>query len=384
MVMAKDARLVDAVILSLFLTRTAPRRALIEHAAKGGSTEPADDQRRCADLKGLTRQLAKLPPKLAARRDAFRSQALRLLDTAEQCGFTPVTWEDPAFPAPLAAIEDPPALLWLRGDRAVLDRPAVAIVGSRGASPYAVLAAGQLANDVSRHGVAVVSGLARGVDVAAHRGALSGPGSTVAVVGSGVDVNYPREHAALADRIAGAAGCAVVSELAPGTPPLPHHFPLRNRLISGLSRAVVVVEARAKSGSLITARHAAEQGRDVMAVPGNVLSERNRGAHALIRDGAKMVETADDILEELGIPLPAADRAPPAEPSAAGRPFPQAPDPVLEPMDPGEAYSVDELVRQSGMESVALLRKLTDLEIEGRICRLACGRFVRKREGMLT
>ena len=374
--MTRDADLVEAVVLSLFLTRTRLRKALLAYASGAETAAPSGDQRRGVDLAGLTERLPRLPAPLARERDACREQAVRFLETAAAGGFAPVTWDDPAFPAPLAALEDRPAVLWLRGDRSALVRPAVAIVGSRSASPYAVQVAEQLAADVSRHGVTVVSGLARGVDAAAHRGALAGPGSTIAVVGSGVDVVYPSEHAALADRIAGAAGSAVVSELPPGTPPLPHHFPRRNRLISGISRGVVIVEATFRSGSLITARCAAEQGRDVMAVPGNVLSGRSRGAHALIRDGAKIVETADDILEELGIPAVAADEAPPATRSTEGQPFTRGQDPVLGRMDPGESYSVDELAERSGMEGVALLRKLTDLEIEGRVLRIANGRFV--------
>ena len=157
----------------------------------------------------------------------------------------------------------------------------------------------QLAADLASRGLTIVSGLARGVDSAAHRGALAGGGQTIAVLGSGVDVMYPPEHAPLAREIEQRG--AVVSELAPGTPPHPVFFPQRNRIISGLSRAVVVIEAGEKSGSLITARCALDQGRDVLAVPGNVLSGRNRGAHALLRDGAKIVESADDILEELGL-----------------------------------------------------------------------------------
>ena len=214
-------------------------------------------------------------------------------------GITALTWSDPAYPAALAAIADPPFVLWTRGVAAALERPAVAMVGSRAASPYGLAVAERLAADLAARGIVVVSGLARGVDSAAHRGALAGGGSTIAVLGSGADVIYPPEHASLARDIA--ATGLVISELVPGTPPLKPFFPLRNRIISGLSRAVVVIEAGEKSGSLITARSALDQGRDVLAVPGNVLSGRNRGAHALLRDGAKIVEDADDILEELGM-----------------------------------------------------------------------------------
>ena len=204
---------------------------------------------------------------------------------------------DACFPTALAAIHDPPHTLWVKGDVDVLRAASVAIVGSRAASPYALEVARQLGADLARRSVTVVSGMARGVDSAAHRGALEGGGRTIAVFGCGVDVIYPPEHRGLAERIAQRG--ALVSEFPPGMPPLKHNFPQRNRLISGLSLAVVIVEAAEGSGSLITADFALEQGRAVLAVPGNVLGGRNYGAHALLRDGAKLVECADDILEEL-------------------------------------------------------------------------------------
>src|SRR5688500_5108427 len=185
----------------------------------------------------------------------------------------------------------------MRGDVDALRAPSVAIVGSRAASPYALEVARRLGADLARRNVTVVSGMARGVDSAAHRGALEGDGATVAVFGCGVDVIYPSEHRRLAERIIERG--ALVSEFPPGTPPLKYNFPQRNRIISGLSLAVVIVEAAEGSGSLITADFALEQGRTVLAVPGNVLGGRNFGAHALLRDGAKLVECADDILEEL-------------------------------------------------------------------------------------
>ena len=204
---------------------------------------------------------------------------------------------DIRYPAALAAIHDPPPEIWIRGQIGALSLPAVAIVGSRAASPYAIEVARRLGADLARRGIAVVSGMARGVDSAAHRGALEADGVTIAVFGCGVDIIYPREHKALAARI-GERG-ALVSEFRPGLPPLKGNFPQRNRIISGLSLAVVVVEAAEGSGSLITADFALEQGRAVLAVPGNVLGGRNHGAHALLRDGAKLVECVDDILEEL-------------------------------------------------------------------------------------
>ncbi len=204
---------------------------------------------------------------------------------------------DLRYPTALAAIHDPPPTLWVRGGVDILRAPSVAIVGSRRASPYALEVAHRLGADLARRGVIVVSGMARGVDSAAHRGALDGGGATVAVFGCGVDVIYPPEHRALAERIVTCG--ALVSEFDPGMPPLKSNFPQRNRIISGLSLAVVVVEAAEGSGSLITADFALEQGRAVLAVPGNVLGGRNYGAHALLRDGAKLVECADDILEEI-------------------------------------------------------------------------------------
>ena len=215
------------------------------------------------------------------------------------------------------------------------------------------------------------------MDSAAHRGCLEAGGATVAVLGSGVDTVYPPEHESLAETIA--SNGVVVSELGPGARPLPEHFPLRNRIISGISLAVVVVEASEKSGSLITARCAMEQGRDVMAVPGSVLTGRNRGSHGLLKDGAKVVETADDILEELGWPgsaggaiLPGSEG--PARP-AAGR---AASDPLLAHLEPGEVYRLDELVEATGTAASKLLPRLMELELRGQISAVGGGRFARR------
>ena len=379
--MPRCESLIEAVTLSLFLTRTGLRARLLDHDAVGAAH--AADQRRGVDLNRLSLLLRDPPAHLADDGRTCRARAVGLLETAKADGISAVAWRDRRYPARLAALEDPPAVLWIRGRVESLARAAVAIVGSRSASHYALTVAERLASDVSLKGVAVVSGLARGVDAAAHRGALTGSGSTVAVLGAGVDISYPADHAALAASIAEEG--ALVSELAPGTPPLPHHFPRRNRLISGLALAVVVVEAAARSGSLITARCAAEQGREVMAVPGNILSGRSRGAHALIRDGAKIVETADDILEELRLTptdCSAAD-APAGEPLRDGSSR-QVSDPVLRHMDAGEIYALDDLTALSGLEGADLLARLTDLEVEGRVMRLGAGRFVRSRDGMLT
>jgi len=318
-----------------------------------------------------------------------RARAAEAIARASRGGITPIAWSDAAYPPALAAIVDPPPVLWMRGAAAALERPAVAIVGSRAGSPYALVVAERLAADLSARGVVVVSGLARGVDSAAHRGALRGAGgadgtaralpydvaaSTIAVLGSGVDVIYPAEHKPLAREIE--ASGAVLSELVPGTPPNPAFFPQRNRIISGLSRAVVVIEAGEKSGSLITARCALEQGRDVLAVPGNVLSGRNRGAHSLLRDGAKIVETADDILEELG-PSAMPARAEPANPGREDQASNRQVDPVLACLQPGEPCDLDAISERSGLAPARLLPRLFELELRGLVGRAGGGRFVR-------
>jgi len=301
---------------------------------------------------------------------AVRSRAAAALRRAHDAGLTPIAWSDPRYPAALAAIIDPPPVLWTRGVVDALNMQAVAIVGSRAASTYALSVADRLAADLSARGVTIVSGLARGVDSAAHRGALSVGGVTVAVLGSGLDVIYPAEHAPLARDIE--KDGAVLSESVPGTPPQSWLFPLRNRIISGLSRAVVVIEAGEKSGSLITARAALEQGRDVLAVPGNVLSGRNRGAHALLRDGAKIVESADDILEELGCGLAGASSATRGalDGSKASR------DPILGCLTPGEPSDLDEIAERSGLTPARLLPRLMELELQGSVARVGGGRFV--------
>ena len=276
-------------------------------------------------------------------------------------------WSDSRYPAWLRMVPDPPPVLWVRGDLSVLEQPSVAIVGSRGASQYAKTIARTLAAGLAHAGLVITSGMARGVDAAAHAGCLDAGGRTIGVLGTGVDVIYPAEHAALTERVIRSG--LLVSEFEPGERPYAWHFPRRNRIISGLSRAVVVVEASEKSGSLITARMALEQGRDVMAVPGSVLYGRNRGAHALIKDGAMPVEDAADILDALGYP------------GQAGEPA-QEPGGVLEEalVEAGpEGLDLDSLSKAAGMEADAVLAALTALEIDGRIERLTGGRYVRQK-----
>ena len=235
-------------------------------------------------------------PDAAAKAAGLRRRAEAALEAAPEEGHRVVPRGSPDYPPRLASIPDPPPVLWARGALGPCLR-AVAIVGSRFATPHGLEVGAGLGQGLARAGFDVVSGLARGVDAASHRGALRGGGRTIAVLGCGVDVVYPPEHARLAEGIA--SGGALVSEFAPGVPPHGWHFPRRNRVISGISLGVVIVEAAQRSGSLITARCALEQGRSVMAVPGAVLSGRNRGAHALIRDGAGIVEEARDVIEQL-------------------------------------------------------------------------------------
>jgi DNA processing protein len=296
--------------------------------------------------------------------EAARAAAVAALASANHAGVEALTVASPQYPVLLGCTADPPAVLWVRGDGSALERPAVAVIGSRAASGYALQVGSRLAGELAECGVVVVSGLARGVDSAAHRGCLQAGGATVAVLGSGLDRIYPPEHEPLAATIERSG--ALVSELPLGTPPLPEHFPLRNRIISGISLAVVVVEASEKSGSLITARCALEQGRDVMAVPGSILSGRNRGSHSLLKDGAKIVESADDILQELGWP-----QAPGGPPR---RDLPE--DPLLVRMDRGERYGLDQLVDRCGVPAARLLSRLTELELQGRITS-SSGKFMR-------
>lgn len=280
-------------------------------------------------------------------------------------------WSDSRYPAWLRMVPDPPPVLWVRGDLHVFEQPSVAIVGSRGASQYAKVVARKLAAGLADAGVVVTSGMARGVDGAAHAGCLDAGGRTVAVVGTGVDVVYPAEHAELAERIANAG--VLVSELEPGAPPNAWHFPRRNRIISGLSRAVVVVEASEKSGSLITARLALEQGREVMAVPGSVLYGQNRGAHALIKDGATPVEDAADILDALGLSGRVSGGA--LSPAASGEAAPVAAiRAALESAGP-DGMDADGLAKATGLDAEVLFAALTALEIDGQAERLSGGKY---------
>ena len=345
---------------------------------------------------------ASLAGQIGARRasallqpDPDRERAVQTsLAWADQPGCRLLTLIDTDYPERLLQTADPPAVLWAQGRIELLARPTLAIVGSRAATRGGIDDAQAFARCLGDQGLTIVSGLALGIDAAAHRGALDTPGGTVAVLGTGTDRIYPRQQTGLAARIARQG--LLLSELAPGTEPHPGAFPRRNRLIAGLSLGVLVVEAAPRSGSLITARLAAELGREVFAIPGSIHSPTARGCHELIRQGARLVESADDVLAELGdrvmasaaaaaaaqgSPAPAAGRRDPN-----GPPSPPAPDPVLDALgwDPVDAQTLLERLQEGprrlrGPAAAApeLIERLVALELSGAVERLSDGRFKR-------
>lgn len=285
-----------------------------------------------------------------------------------------VAWDDSDYPPLLLETVDPPIALYCIGRRELLARPALAIVGSRNATPQGIADAEAFACALSEAGLTIVSGLALGIDAAAHRGGLRGRGSSIAVVGTGPDRVYPAENRALAHRLA--AGGLVVSEFAPGTPPQKQNFPRRNRVVSGIARGVLVVEATLSSGSLITARFGAEQGREVFALPGSIHSPFSKGCHKLIRDGAKLVETAQDVLEELRLAPPAPPRE---EPDADTADDALTPDErsVLAALGFAPA-AVDAIVSRSGLAAETVAAALLALELAGRLAPLPGGLWQRR------
>lgn len=293
-----------------------------------------------------------------------------------------VTWGSPSYPALLAAIPDAPLVLFVEGDPASLSLPQLAVVGSRNPTQIGRDTASRFAGHLAMAGLAIVSGLALGIDAAAHRGALESGGHTIAVLGCGLDRIYPPENAALARQVA--ARGALVSDLPTGAAPIKQHFPRRNRLISGLSVGTLVVEAALRSGSLITARLAAEQGREVFAIPGSIHSPLSRGCHRLIRQGAKLVETADDIFTELGALLAGLRPACRAEEPDAQRDSGSALDKDHEILLDAlgfEPAAVDDLVARTGFDAGAVSSMLLILELEGRIAQQPGGSFCRRLPG---
>lgn len=288
------------------------------------------------------------------------------IQRARAAGIKMIPFSDAAYPASLRAIADPPPLLYVKGELHDNDSRAIAIVGSRSASDYGRRIARDLARGLASFGFTVVSGMARGIDGMAHESALQAGGRTLAVLGSGVDRAYPPEHEMLYRRIS--ENGAVISELPMGARPVAFNFPARNRLISGLSLGVVVVEATEKSGSLITASLAAEQGREVFAVPGEAGASRSRGSHRLIRQGAKLVETVEDIIEEIapqlsrrnGDAAPASARSLPENSSPAAR--------QIFALLKETSLQVDQVIEQSGLPAPQVLQVLLDLELQGFVC----------------
>lgn len=303
-------------------------------------------------------------------------QTLALIDATRAWLRTPshhvLALGDAAYPQALAHIPDPPLLLYVSGRIELLARPALAIVGSRNATVQGRANAGAFASALSDAGVCVVSGLALGIDAAAHEGALRGSGSTIAVVGTGADLFYPARNRALAERIAG-EGC-LVSEYALGTPPVSGNFPRRNRIISGLSCGVLVVEAAAQSGSLITARVAAEQGREVFALPGSIHAPLAKGCHQLIRDGARLVETVHEILDVMRVSPLATSAISPA--SNAELPTETDCTDLLAQLG-HDALDVDELLERTQTNIGQLSMGLLALEMAGMIERLPGGKVQR-------
>jgi DNA processing protein len=390
-----------------------PRRAGIKSPGCGYRRSGDSDERRC--LIGLHLipalgpvRIARLVGAIGTARDVFTAheQALaavrgignRLAATivhrrtevdvddevrrAAAAGARIVTWLDPDYPARLAELRDAPPVLYVRGGWDGGTERSVAIVGTRRPSPYGVDVAGGLGEVLGGAGVMVISGLARGIDRAAHAGALRGGGTTLAVLGCGVDVVYPPEHRHLMEAMLTRG--AVVSEVPMGVPPAPQRFPLRNRLISGLAEAVVVVEGGVDSGSLITARHAAQQGRAVYAVPGSLFAPTSRGPHHLLARGATVLQGPDDLLERLGL----GPSARPAEVTVGSAPAGTAPRQsapalgeqearVLDALD-HEFRHVDEVIERAGLDAGPALAALVTLEVRGLVRRGAGQRFARR------
>lgn len=285
---------------------------------------------------------------------------------AEKTGNHILTLADPVYPPNLLEIPDPPSVLYVRGNPDLLGRRGLAVVGSRNATPQGMQTAESFARALATKNLSIVSGLALGIDAAAHRGALAVDGATVAVIGTGADRVYPARNKELALAIAEKG--AIVSEFPLGTPAVAYNFPRRNRIISGLTTGVLVVEAAPESGSLITARLAAEQGREVFAIPGSIHSPVARGCHLLIKQGAKLVETAQDILDEFGEFN---------APAAMARAADESPGhPVLEALGHDPA-SLDELVERTGQSADRLLPELLTLELGGQIAMLPGNRYQR-------
>lgn len=307
-------------------------------------------------------------------KNEFKDLADQELADVREIGADVVTLDDGTYPALLREIADPPPVLYVKGDwMACFEQPGIGVVGSRRCSTYGENASEMLSRDLASRGVTVVSGLARGIDTAAHRGSIAGRGRTIAVMGTGIDGVYPKENRKLTDEIIEAGGC-LVTQFPLGTPPLPEHFPFRNRIISGMSHGVLIIEASERSGSLITARLAAEQGREVMAVPGNITSGNSFGTNYLIKSGAKLVQQWQDVVAEFPSEI-AATILPPRPDEGPSKPD-RNPQPQLAPADltdnerkiwdilsPEEPAHIDLLLETSGLSFGDLNAALVAMDI---------------------
>lgn len=312
-------------------------------------------------------QLSRVVPETIAGtilEDDRTARIARALEWVDQSGRSVITLADPSYPRQLLQIPDPPVLLYVIGQVRLLGADSLAIVGSRNATPQGVTNAERFARAMSEAGLVIVSGLALGIDAAAHRGGLAGSSSTIAVLGCGADVVYPPDNKLLFARIAETG--AIISEYPLGTPPARENFPRRNRVIAGLSRGCLVVEAAFASGSLITARFALEQGREVFAIPGSIHSPLSKGCHALIKQGAKLVESAQDVLEELGHDSRAQETHNSSGVSSG----------LLQHMgyDP---CTIDTLVQRSDLTAEVISAMLLTLELEGKVSSLPGGVYQR-------
>ncbi len=360
--MTDDRRIIEWLTLSLTPgLGSAACRQLVGHFGSPGRALAASRDE-LDQIAGLRR-----PARQAVGQHEWRQAAQTTWEKTQAAGQSLICWDDPAYPAQLRTIHDPPVLLYVKGNTAALSQPALAVVGARAATTYGRQMAERFAGDLARRGFTVVSGMALGIDSAAHAGALAAGGQTLAVLGCGLDIVYPASNRRLYDRIA--ATGALVSEYPPGTPPDGFRFPARNRIISGLSLGVIVIEAARHSGSLITAHLALDQGREVFAMPGRIDSGKSEGSHRLLQEGAKLIHSVADILEELPQTLarPAGDKS---APDAAVPPEPATP--LLEPeartvLAALDAYpqSIDAIIVATAMPAAVVAEKLLLLELNG-------------------
>jgi len=322
------------------------------------------------NVEGMRRDIAK---KIMNR--SLVTEAEEELRNVEKCHARIIVYTDPSYPAFLREIYNPPMLLYAWGREIPVGQTFIGVVGSRNPTHYGRKAAEKIALGLARRGVGVVSGLAKGIDAAAHRGCLRGKGFTIAVVGTGIDVVYPASNKALFEQIA--TNGVIVSEFLTGTPPEPWNFPIRNRVISGLSRGIAVVEATKKSGSLITASLALDQGRDVFAVPGSIDSFKSTGTHFLIKQGAKLIENGDDILDELGfVGKGTVGTGLPGETGGAHRDMTESERKVYEIVGDYPMH-MDNIVRLGNMEAGKVSGILMKMELEGIVKQLPGKMFVR-------